>query len=610
MARRLGYFVWYAVFWIAFFFAARLLFLTFHYHESVNLLVKDWIRMYFHGAMHDFSAIGAILMIPGVILTFSSHMRRKITSYMLNAYTIIVLVFLTALISVDIEYFTQQGFRLNAAPLINFDSPAEFIKKTDNTFLIKQIGISVISLIIFTFLYFRYVATWLKSFKASKVATPVVFSILTIALLIPIRGGISKKALTPADAFFHKKNFVNHATVNVIWNVGYTLVTRDWSPDKDKFLDNETAQDLFASLYEPCDDSVKILNTERPNIILVLLTNFTDKTIKDLSQNKKSVKLFAKLKKDGISFSNFYASGDVAEKCLPSVYSGLPCQPSASVVTVPEKMQKLPFLTKDLRKNGYYNRFYYGDNIKDSDFKSYLTFCSFDKVFSYKNIKDTSNTGYIQDKYLYDKAIRDLRSTAEPFFITTYTVSSREPVAQFTDLNDEPEFRSDVFYNSMAYSANELEHFIETAKSKNWWKNTLVIVMGEKGYRITGELPNHSPEKFNIPMYWTGGALAIKDTTINTYGSQTDLAATLFKQLNINTQNYEYSRNLITNSCSSFAYYVYEEGFGFIADSLAQVYDIPSRRFLIKKGKNTKEENKIGKAYFDVMSTSLNETQI
>ena len=105
-------------------------------------------------------------------------------------------------------------------------------------------------------------------------------------------------------------------------------------------------------------------------------------------------------------------------------------------------------------------------------------------------------------------------------------------------------------------------------------------------------------------MLWLGGALNVKDTIVKSYGSQTDLPAIILSRLNINTEKYIYSKDILRVKNNDFAYYVYNNGFGFVSDSNEVVYDIDGKQLIHVKGDSNKLS--IGKSYMQMIYSDFN----
>jgi hypothetical protein len=113
-------------------------------------------------------------------------------------------------------------------------------------------------------------------------------------------------------------------------------------------------------------------------------------------------------------------------------------------------------------------------------------------------------------------------------------------------------------------------------------------------------MPNYKQNVFRIPMLWIGGALAKKGLTIEKLGSQTDIPVTLLNQLEIGCI-FPFSKDLLSDKSKSFAFYTYNEGFGFITDSSAAAFDLKSRTPVMSEGKEPLSAENYGKAYLQVL---------
>ena len=147
------------------------------------------------------------------------------------------------------------------------------------------------------------------------------------------------------------------------------------------------------------------------------------------------------------------------------------------------------------------------------------------------------------------------------------------------------------------YSDAALGEFIRTAKQKNWWKNTLIIVIADHSSSHL-EPKNDWFERFHIPMLWLGGALSVRDTTVQTVGSQADIAATLLAQLKINrNKSFPWSKNILDKKQTPFAYFAFQQGFGFVQKNGRFVFDTEGSFIMQQTGIVDSNAVKNGKAY-------------
>jgi phosphoglycerol transferase MdoB-like AlkP superfamily enzyme len=181
------------------------------------------------------------------------------------------------------------------------------------------------------------------------------------------------------------------------------------------------------------------------------------------------------------------------------------------------------------------------------------------------------------------------------------TLSSHEPfdvpMEQMIEGNDE----ESRFLNSVFYTDKCLGKFTTDLKNSPIWKNTLLIFVADHGSRHPGNSPLYVTEKFHIPMIWTGGALNVSDSIISLFASQTDIATTLTAQLNINSNNFKFGKDIFSENAKSFAFYDYNNGFGFITDSTVQIFDNPSKTYIQNTEKSKAKSVEYGKAYEQIL---------
>ena len=82
-------------------------------------------------------------------------------------------------------------------------------------------------------------------------------------------------------------------------------------------------------------------------------------------------------------------------------------------------------------------------------------------------------------------------------------------------------------------------------------------------------------------MLWLGGAIA-KPRVIARIGNQTDLAATLLHQLGLPADDFTFSKDLMNPQTPQYAFYTFQNGFGWIDESGISVFDNEGNQPLIE----------------------------
>jgi phosphoglycerol transferase MdoB-like AlkP superfamily enzyme len=333
-----------------------------------------------------------------------------------------------------------------------------------------------------------------------------------------------------------------------------------------------------------------------------VLESFSGYLIGPLGGDSLVTPNFNRYIKEGILFSDFYASGTRTDKAIPAILDGYPAQPAQSIVKEPKKSQSLPSLVKILIDKGYHSAFWYGGEINFANFNSFVIGSGFHDIITKVNFKpENFNSKWGVHDHILLKTLEDsMKVVKEPFLKVVLTLSSHEPF----DVPMKPVFEGDdnitKYKNSVFYADKSLGSFLDWAKGTDWWKNTLIIMVADHCCRVSEDMLIYSQNVFKIPMVWIGGALLKKGIRIDKLGSQVDIPVTLLNQLDLSS-NFPFAKDLFSPQSRSFAFYTYNEGFGFITDSSAVIYDHKSKNLVLREGKDPDYAEKNGKAYLQVL---------
>src|SRR5690606_11206578 len=129
-------------------------------------------------------------------------------------------------------------------------------------------------------------------------------------LFLFIRSGWQTAALNPSMAYFSTKPLLNHAAVNTEWNLMSDLIhSKNEQENPYLYMDSLAAQTRIKPYINLSANTVDILTTKRPNIVLIVLESFTADLVQSLGGEKGIAPNMEKLIKEGILFNNIYAAG-------------------------------------------------------------------------------------------------------------------------------------------------------------------------------------------------------------------------------------------------------------------------------------------------------------
>jgi phosphoglycerol transferase MdoB-like AlkP superfamily enzyme len=594
----------YALFWLAFFFMARLFFILMQYHSSFQNTLWDLSGTFWHGSKLDISTAGYYLIIPILFaipgVYFNGNWFRKFVRW----YTYFLIVFSSVLIVSDANLYSYWGFRMDYTPMLYLKTPGEAMASVSALKIVMFILTIGLMSAFSIFLYNKLIDRLFAGFDRIRYLVPgfIFFMVLLGALIIPIRGGFGVAPINAGAVYFSNKMFLNHTAINAVWNVGTSAFTQKPVRNPYEFGDLSAAQNIVDSLTVKKGITKKVLNNNRPDIIIIVLESFSGYLIGPLGGDSLVTPNMNRYSKEGILFSDFYASGTRTDKAIPAILDGYPAQPAQSIIKEPKKSQSLPSLVKILIANGYHSSFWYGGEINFANFNSFVIGSGFHDIITKSNfapVNYNSKWG-VHDHILFQTLKDSMKVVKEPFLKVVLTLSSHEPF----DVPMDPVFKGSddmsKYKNSVYYTDKTLGSFFDWAKGTDWWKNTLIIMVADHCARIYSDMPNYKPNVFRIPMLWIGGALSERDLRITKLGSQVDIPTTLLSQLDI-AGPFPFGKDLFSDQSKSFAFYTYNEGFGFLTDSSSVGFDLKSRMPMLSEGKDPESAEKKGKALLQVL---------
>ncbi|EDM36836.1 putative sulfatase [Pedobacter sp. BAL39] len=570
------------VFWLLYFGLDRLIFIIIFYKKIAMIPFKEVMATFYHALLLDLSMTAYIAVIPllGYIFWLLSG-RKSVTLSWINVYNLTLIAFFSIISVINFNIYREWGSKVNSKALgFAIDSPTVAIASSASS----PIGLSIaalLMLIVISYFLHKLVVTNKITLSSSPIWLRALVALLLIALNVMIlRGGFRGSPITQSMAYFSEDQTLNNAAVNTEWNLMRSVLSaRMANKNPYVYLSNQQADAIIKDLYAvKKDTTINILKTKRPNVVMVIIESFTADVTKTLGQEEGITPHMDSLFKKGVLFSKIYASGYRTDKGILATAAGYPTFASGSIVKWPEKMQKIPAIAQSLYRNGYETSFYYGGESEFDNYKAFILGHNYQHLVDRKDFK-SDNMQSIWGKFdeaVFARQVADLGKMKQPFFSTTMTLTNHEP---FT-LPRKPKFPGDdnpsKFKSTANYTDSCINAFLNNARKKDWYKNTLFIFVADHGHG----LPKNAyeifmPQRYHIPLLFYGDV--IKDEFIgkdfSNVGSQADIAATLLAQLDIPATEFVWSKNMLNPYVKPFAFFSWENGMGFIDQQQCVTFD-------------------------------------
>ncbi len=606
MLNRVRFVLYYMLGWIIFSGLARIFFLLYEWPYSRLTSFRLLLQSELYGLRMDL-AVSAYLAVPLILFLiaglFIPFFNRRAVY---QVYTLIFLILQILVIVADAGIYEAWGTRIDYTPLKYLSNPREMWASVSHLPLI-WIGLSMI---VSFYLLYRVTRILIKRImplldeKKNAWAQALILLVLFGAMAIPIRGGFQLQPLNQSSVYFCNDQFANNAAINASWNFLHSIYEiRKVNSNAYVYMPDVEAHAVVDSLYHTSGSNIPVLRTgvTKPNVILIIWESFTEKALHVQIDGKPVTPNFEQLEKEGIWFSNCYATGDRTEKGLGGILSGYPSLPRGAIVKYPEKTAKLPGIGKLLSAKQYHTKFYYGGEPEFANIKSFMMAQQFNDIVSKGSFSkaDMNSKWGAHDGVVMKRILADLPAMPQPFFTAWLTLSSHEPFETPVPVVFHGNDIRTQFLNSLHYTDSCLNVFIRTLQKTPEWQNTIVIISADHGHYepVTGK----RADNYRIPILWLGGALQQPGREISKVTSQLDIAASLNAQLGNTTNPFTFSRNAFDSTAKPWSFFLYDDGIGFVTDSSRLMYDNAGKRVVFAEGKTNAAQERMAKALMQVV---------
>ncbi len=584
MKQRVFFLFLFFVVWLPVFAFQRPMFMLYQKAMAEGLPPESWLQVIRHGMLLDCTVAGYLTVIPLLCVLLSVWFPGAWLHKVMRGYVGVVALLVSAIFAVDMALYHFWKFRIDATPLFYMQSPKEALASVPWRTFLRQFLLFVGSAAAIWWVIDRLVLTYTPEKKVgNRLGGTLVMLLLGGLLFLPIRGGVTTSTANVGMVYFSKNQFLNHAAINPCFSLIASLSKQhnfaaqfNYLPEKER---KETMREL-TFLPDPAGQpDTALLRTTRPNILIILLESFSANVIEATGGEPGVTPYLNQLAKEGVLFTNMYANSFRTDRGIVSVLNGYLAQPTTSIMKYPSKSQTLPSIAKALGNEGYVADMLYGGDINFTNMRSYFYSSGYSKITADSDFPVNtrlSKWGVNDDMtldHLYE-SIRERGNDPTPWFTTFLTLSSHEPF-------EVPYHRLETLYpNSVAFTDSCLGAFIDKVKLLPAWKDLLVVLVSDHGFRYPDTVQEFDPRRFHIPMLWLGGAVK-QPMRVDTFAVQTDLAATLLRQLHLPVDAFSFSKDIFDPSAPHYAFYTFPNGFGFIDSTGVSVFDNESKQPLL-----------------------------
>lgn len=282
------------------------------------------------------------------------------------------------------------------------------------------------------------------------------------------------------------------------------------------------------------------------NVVMVSVESFSAEFMTAFGNKQNITPYMDRLAGEGMFFTRLYATGTRTVRGLEALTLSVPPTPGHSIVKRPDNAN-LYTIGEVFKDHGYESLYIYGgygyfDNM--NAFFSGNGYTVIDRTVLKPEQIHFENIWGVADEDLFSLALRELdarHAASKPFFAHVMTTSNHRPFTY-------PEGRIDIPSKTsreggVKYTDWAIGKFIEQARAKPWFDNTLFVIVADHTHKGRGrqELPI---ENYHIPMV-IFAPKHVKPQRIDTIASQIDVAPTILGLLNVSYRSRFFGQDIL-----------------------------------------------------------------
>lgn len=522
---------------------------------AVGLWNRECLEAFFIGFRMDMAS-GFLLFVPLAFwLTFVSD---KVFESRFHKYALLTLFTLFAiaqifLFKVEAEFFEEFNARFNTVAVDYLIYPHEVFQNIWESYpvaLVVSISIALGCGIAFL--------SRKRILKSGEAFMPLRqrYACLAVYLSLCV---VFDATVSYATTRFSQDRVMNEISSNGL----YSFIYAAWSRDLDyrSYYSTIPMDEAYArtrkmlaqpgAKFNPANDSIERMIPGHPgkrptNLVVILVESFGAEFWGSLndSQTTYTPEMDA-LSKDGMLFTNLYASGNRTVRGMEGVLASFPPLPGDSIVKR-HLSKNVATLARLFKQQNYETVFLYGGRGVFDGMRAFNTRNGYDRFIEQKDFRSPtfSTVWGVCDEDLMHRTVDELRALHDrkkPFFATVLTVSNHKPYTYPPGrIPEDPNQRRRT--NAVKYTDWALGDFFRLVKKEAFYKDTVFAVVADHGARVYGSqtMPITS---YRIPLVVVGPNVRAGSRN-NTMGSSLDVGPTLIGLMGFPYKSVFFGRDL------------------------------------------------------------------
>ena len=381
----------------------------------------------------------------------------------------------------------------------------------------------------------------------------------------------------------------------LVLNTPFSLihsVTKQPYPEV-KYFTEEEVKEIFSPVHLTPNSS--LLTPNYNNVCVIILESFAS----EYTGGQGYTPFLDSLMAEGLSFKQTFANGKQSIDAMPSVLSSIPMmiEPFTTTAYASNDINSIATYLKPL---GYRSAFFHGAPNGSIGIQAFINNAGFDQYYGldeYPNKEDFDGTWAIWDEEYLQYMVGCLDTIPQPFVSAVFTSTSHHPFLYPEKHKGKFKAGPHPMYECIGYTDYSLKRFFETAKTKDWYKNTLFVITADHTTIITNPEYLNSRGIYEIPiMFYHPTDSRLQKVVMNKTMQQIDILPSVLSYLGYKKDYFAFGKDIFSateeenyaiNYCPD-GYQIYKDSLllQFNGEKVISVYDFKNDRML--------SENRIG----------------
>ena len=441
-----------------------------------------------------------------------------------------------------------------------------------------------------------------NNFIKYSISHIIILCISVYFCIIGIRGGfgVTTRPISIGNATEYCRK---PSQAVLVLNTPFSLihsVTKQPYPEV-KYFSEQEVKEIFDPVHLTPNYSLPVINTSSlltpiyNNVCVIILESFAS----EYTGGQGYTPFLDSLMAEGLSFKQTFANGKQSIDAMPSVLSSIPMMIEPFTTTAYASNDINSFATY-LKPLGYRSAFFHGAPNGSIGIQAFINNAGFDQYYGldeYPNKEDFDGTWAIWDEEYLQYMVGCLDTIPQPFVSAVFTSTSHHPFLYPEKHKGKFKAGPHPMYECIGYTDYSLKRFFETAKTKDWYKNTLFVITADHTTIITNPEYLNSRGIYEIPiMFYHPTDSRLQKVVMNKTMQQIDILPSVLSYLGYKKDYFAFGKDIFSateeenyaiNYCPD-GYQIYKDSLllQFNGEKVISVYDFKNDRML--------SENRIG----------------